>query len=72
MKPAEFLPAEVKKKLDEAKQYLVANPGAVFKGPLVDNTGKEVLPAGAVADDAWKAKVNFLVKGIEGKIPSGK
>jgi len=72
VKVSDAVPADVKKKLDDAKAYLVANPGAVFKGPLVDNAGNEVLAANAVADDAWKAKVNFLVKGVEGKIPSGK
>jgi simple sugar transport system substrate-binding protein len=72
VKVSDAVPAEVKKKLEDAKAYLVASPGAAFKGPLVDNAGNEVLPAGVVADDAWKAKVNFLVKGVEGKIPSGK
>ena len=72
VKVSDAVPADVKKKLEDAKAYLVASPGAVFKGPLVDNAGAEVLAAGVVADDAWKAKVNFLVKGIEGKIPSGK
>ena len=50
----------------------VGMPFAVFKGPIVDNTGKEVLAAGAVADDAWKGSVNFYVRGIEGKVPAGK
>jgi simple sugar transport system substrate-binding protein len=72
VKVAAFVPEAAKKKVEEAKAYLVANPGAVFKGPLVDNAGNEVLAANVVADDAWKAKVNFLVKGVEGKIPSGK
>jgi basic membrane protein A and related proteins len=71
VKVSDAVPADVKKKLEDAKAFLMANPGAVFKGPLVDNAGKEVLPAGVVADEAWKAKVNFLVKGVEGKIPSG-
>jgi basic membrane protein A and related proteins len=72
VKPAEFIPEPTRKKLEEARAFLVENPGAVFRGPLQDNAGKEVLPAGATADDAWKAKVNFLVKGVEGKIPSGR
>jgi simple sugar transport system substrate-binding protein len=38
----------------------------------VDNTGKEVLAAGAPGDQAWRDKVNFFVKGIEGKVPAGK
>jgi len=30
------------------------------------------LPKDEVADDAWKGKINFFVKGVEGKVPSGK
>jgi basic membrane protein A and related proteins len=72
VKVADFVPEEVKKKVQEAKQALLANPGAVFKGPLVDNGGKEVLPKDVVADDKWKGEIAFYVKGVEGKVPSGK
>jgi basic membrane protein A and related proteins len=72
VKIAAFVPEAAKKKVEDAKAFLVANPGAVFKGPLVDNTGKEVLPAGVVGDDKWKGEINFYVKGVEGKVPSGK
>jgi basic membrane protein A len=44
----------------------------VFKGPLVDGAGKELLAKDVVADDAWKGAINFYVKGVEGKVPSGK
>jgi simple sugar transport system substrate-binding protein len=72
IKLADFIPEEVKKKVAEAKAALVAAPGAVFKGPLHDNTGKEVLAKDVVADDKWKGEINFYVKGVEGKVPSGK
>ena len=61
-----------KAKVEEAKAFLVANPGAVFRGPIKDNTGKEVLAAGVTADDKWKGEVNFYVMGVDGKVPSGK
>jgi basic membrane protein A and related proteins len=70
VKIADFVPAEVKAEVDAIKEGLKAGTFAVFKGPIVDNTGKEVLAAGAVADDAWKGSVNFFVKGIDGKVPS--
>jgi simple sugar transport system substrate-binding protein len=38
---------------------------------VIDNTGKERLPKGAKADQEWKDKVDFYVKGVEGKIPAG-
>jgi len=72
VKIADFVPEEVKKKVAEAKAALVAAPGAVFKGPILDNTGKEVLAKDVVADDKWKGEINFYVKGVEGKVPSGK
>jgi len=71
-KIATFVPEAARKKVDDAKAYLVANPGAVFKGPLYDNTGKEVLAKDVVGDDKWKGEINFFVKGVEGKVPSGK
>ena len=43
-----------------------------FTGPVVDNAGKERLPKGEKASQEWKDKVDFYVKGVEGKVPSGK
>ena len=44
----------------------------MFTGPIVDNAGKERLAKDTKADQAWKDKVDFYVKGVEGKVPSGK
>jgi basic membrane protein A len=72
VKPAAFLPPEVAAKLAEVREGLKSGTVAVFKGPLVDSTGKVVLAKDVVADEAWKGAVNFYVKGVEGKVPSGK
>jgi simple sugar transport system substrate-binding protein len=72
VKVADFTPDEARKAVEAARQGLKDGTVAVFKGPIVDNTGKEVLAAGAVADDQWKGKIDFYVKGVEGKVPSGK
>jgi len=72
VKVPDFVPAAARKKVEETKAFLVANPGAVFRGPITDNTGKVVLAKDVVADDKWKSEVNFYVKGVEGKVPSGK
>jgi len=72
VKVNEKIPPAAKAKVDEAKAFLVANPGAVFRGPIKDNAGKEVLAAGVTADDKWKGEVNFYVEGVEGKLPSSK
>jgi basic membrane protein A and related proteins len=68
----DVIPEAVKQKVEAAKQYLIANPGAVFRGPLKDNTGKEVLAKDQVGDDKFKSEMGFFVKGVEGKVPSGK
>ena len=72
VKMADAVPDDVKKMVETAKAGIKDGTVAVFKGPLMDNTGKEVLAKGVVADDAWNSKVNFFLKGVEGKPPAGK
>lgn len=69
-KIAEFVPAEVKAEVEKIKAGLKEGSFAVFKGPLVDSTGKEQLAKDAVGDDKWMGGINFFVKGVEGKPPS--
>ncbi len=68
----EIVPADTKAKIDEIKTALKAGNFAVFKGPLMDNAGKEVLAKDAVGDDKFKSEMNYLIKGVEGNIPSAK
>ena len=68
---ADDVPADIKAKIDEIKAGLKAGTYAIWKGPLVDNAGKEVLAKDAVADDKFLGGVNFYVKGVEGKVPGG-
>jgi len=72
VKVADVVPAEIKAKVDEVKAGMKAGTFEVFTGPIVSNDGKEVLAKGTAADQAWKDKVDFYVKGVEGKIPSAK
>jgi len=72
VKVNEAIPPAARARVEEAKAFLVANPGAVFRGPIKDSTGKEVLAAGAVGDDKFKGEMNFYVEGVEGKVPAGK
>ena len=72
IKTPDTVPEPIRAKVDAIKAGLKDGSFAVFKGPLSDNTGKEVLAKDVVADDAWKGGVNFYVKGVEGKPPSGK
>ncbi|KQW65347.1 MULTISPECIES: BMP family ABC transporter substrate-binding protein [unclassified Methylibium] len=72
VKVADVVPEDTKKKVDEAKAGMKAGTFEVFTGPVVTNDGKEVLAKGVAADQAWKDKIDFYVKGVEGKIPSAK
>ena len=70
IKIPEIVPAEARARVDEIKAGFKAGTFEPFTGPVVDNTGKEVLAAGTVADRAWKDGVNFYVRGVEGRVPS--
>lgn len=71
-KIAEDVPQEIKDKVEKARAGLKDGSFAVWTGPIKDNTGKELLEAGKVADDAWLRSINFYVNGIEGKVPGAK
>jgi len=66
------VPAEIRKKAEEAAAALKAGTLDPFNGPIVDNTGKERLPKDAKVTQDFKDKVDFFVKGVEGKVPTGK
>jgi basic membrane protein A and related proteins len=72
VKIADGVPDDIKKKIDEIKAGMKAGTFEVFTGPVVDNAGKERLPKDAKADQEWKDKVDFYVKGVDGKIPTAK
>ncbi len=63
------VPADTKAKIDEVKNGLKNGSFAIWKGPLVDNSGKTILKADEVGDDKFMSGINFYVKGVEGKVP---
>jgi simple sugar transport system substrate-binding protein len=69
---AEDVPAETKAKIDEIKAGLKDGSFAIWKGPIVDNTGKVQIKKDEVADDKFLGGLGFYVKGVEGKVPNGK
>jgi len=69
---AEDVPAETKTRIEEIKKGLVDGSFVIWKGPIMDQSGKVVVAKDAVADDAFLGGLNFYVKGVEGKIPGGK
>jgi len=66
------IPEALRKKAEEAAAGLKAGTLNPFTGPILDSTGKERLAKGVGADQDWKDKVDFYVRGVEGKVPSGK
>ncbi|TXD61148.1 BMP family ABC transporter substrate-binding protein [Ralstonia sp. TCR112] len=63
------VPEDVKTLIETRKKGIVDGSAPIWKGPLKDNTGKEVLPADKVADDGFLHGIKFYVEGVEGKIP---
>ena len=63
------VPEDAKAKLEEVRSGLKAGTYNIWKGPISDNTGKEVLAEGTVADDKFLSGINWYVKGVEGKVP---
>ncbi len=66
------VPADVKAKVDTIKAGLADGSFSIWKGPIVGQDGKEILKKDEVADDKFMGGINFYVKGVEGKVPSGK
>lgn len=66
------VPAEVKDKVEKVKAGLKDGSFAIWKGPIVGQDGKEVLAKDATADDKFLGGISFYVKGVEGKVPTGK
>ena len=65
------VPADLKAKLDTVRAGLKDGSFAIWKGPIVDSDGKEVVAKDVVADDKFMKGINFYVKGVEGKVPGG-
>ena len=60
---------DVKKLIAEKRQGVIDGTAPIWKGPLKDNTGKEVLGKDVVADDKFLHEIKFYVEGVEGKVP---
>ena len=61
------VPDETKKKIDEIKAGLKDGSFVIWKGPIVDQSGK-VRQASGTMSDAALSKMDFLVEGVVGTI----
>jgi simple sugar transport system substrate-binding protein len=66
------VPAETQTKVAEVKKGLADGSFVIWKGPIVDNTGKVQIAKDTAADDKFLGGLNFYVKGVEGKVPGAK
>jgi len=62
--------ANAKAKADEIKNKMLAGKYPIFKGPLKDNKGKVILPAGVIQEqtDIKLESMNYLVAGVIGQV----
>lgn len=63
------LPADVKAKVAEAEAAIKSGKFHPFTGPIKDNQGNVVVPAGHTLTDEELAGVNWYVEGIDATIP---
>lgn len=63
------IPADVVKVVKSLEADLRAGKFHPFAGPVVDQSGKTIVPAGKTMSDAELSKMNFYVQGITSKLP---
>ena len=69
---SDVVPAAAKEHIDKVKAGLKDGSFSIWKGPIVGQDGKDLLKKDEAADDKFLQGINFYVKGVEGKVPSGK
>ena len=65
------VPADARAAVDKAKAGLKDGSFHPWKGPVVDQAGKTVVEKDKMPDDKFMLGINFYVKGVDGKVPSG-
>ncbi|MDP7623473.1 MAG: BMP family ABC transporter substrate-binding protein [Rhodospirillales bacterium] len=63
------IPADVVALAEKAKNGIIAGTVHPFTGPIKNQAGKIVVPAGKNADDGMLLGMNFYVEGVDGTIP---
>ena len=72
VKVSDVVPAETREQVEKLAAGMKDGSFAAYTGPVSDNTGKQRLAKDVKADQDWLDKIDFYVKGVEGKVPSGK
>jgi len=62
------VPADVAKKVADLTAQITAKTFHPFTGPIKDQSGKLILPAGEVMQDKDLLRMDYYVEGVEGKL----
>jgi basic membrane protein A and related proteins len=65
------VPADIKAKVDATRAGLKDGSFHPWKGPIVGQDGKNVVEKDVTPDDKFMLGINFYVRGVDGKVPSG-
>lgn len=66
---SEKIPPETRLRVEAVKAGLKDGSFEIWRGPLSDNRGRQVLGPGARADDRFLAGMKFYVRGVDGRVP---
>ena len=64
------MPADVAAKAAAARDGIASGSLNIFEGPMMDNKGNQILPAGAVLDDGGLWAMNYYLDGVLGDLPN--
>jgi len=65
----ESVPDDVKAAADLVREGIVAGTMHPFQGPITNQAGEEVIPAGETLDDGVLLGMNYYVEGVQGDLP---
>jgi basic membrane protein A len=65
------VPGDVKRAVETEREKILSGDWDVFCGPVRDQTGKTVVPAGECMSDGDMLNMNFFVEGVVGTVPGG-
>lgn len=63
------VPDDVKAAADVVLEGIVDGSLHSFQGPIINQAGEEILPAGEVLDDKTLLGMNYYVQGVQGELP---
>ena len=63
------IPQELQARIREMEQQLVERKLHPFAGPVIDQSGKTIVPAGKNMSDEQLNKMNYYLQGVASKIP---